>query len=590
MSEAKSVGTVQKLLLFAKDCRYRMVLSVVLAIIGVLCGLLPYFSVARLIADFYYGSVTFSSVVMWSVLAIVGYTLKITLTTVSSMKSHEAAFTIMKNIREQLALKMEKVPMGVMIDTPTGTLKALVVDIVEKLEKPLAHILPEMTSNILAPLSILITLFILDWRMGLATLVTVPLGLFIMSLQMIGYKEKSERYVQASNRLNDAVMEYVNGIEVIKAFNQSAASYQKFSDAARFFRDSTLEWWRGCWIFSSVGYSVISSTLLVNLPCGAYWFMTGSLEFSTFVVCIILALGIAGPIMAASQFMEDFALVYQSIEQVSNFLAQEEMNRPQREVIIDSSQFVFQHVSFGYKKEKEILHDIHLETVPNGVTAIVGPSGSGKSTLAKLMAGFWAPTSGKLLFGGKDIEEIPVSQFMSHITYVAQDNFLFDKTIMDNIRIGNPEATDEEVYEVAKAANCHDFIMKLEKGYDTMAGNAGNKLSGGERQRITIARAMLKKADVIILDEATAYADIENEAIIQRAINKLIVGKTLIVIAHRLSTIKNADKIVVMNEGNIVAEGKQEALLASCPLYKRMWENHIEAMDTAIAVEEHSYA
>ena len=287
------------------------------------------------------------------------------------------------------------------------------------MEKPLAHILPEMISNIFAPLAILIVLFILDWRMALATIATVPVGFIIFMGQMIGYKEKSERYIRAGNEMNNAIVEYVNGIEVIKAFNQSASSYGKFTHTVQFFRDSTLDWWRGCWLFSSIGYTVISSTLLFALPLGAYWFKTGSMDFSIFITCVILCLGIAGPIMAAIQFIDDFAVIYQSVDQVTSFLDQEEMIRPTEPVKLSGVDFEFRNVCFGYN-ETEVLHDINLRIVPHGVTAIVGPSGSGKSTLAKLMAGFWNVTSGEIIFGGQDIKNIPFAQLMENVSYVAQ--------------------------------------------------------------------------------------------------------------------------------------------------------------------------
>ena len=585
MNQKNTAGTAKKLLLFAGNCKGKLTGSVVLAIIGVMFGMLPYFCVAKITADFFYGGQTLESIFVWSILAVVGFLLKMIFTTWSSMKSHEAAFTVLKNIREKLTRKMERVPMGVMVDTPTGTLKALVVDTVDKLEKPLAHILPEMISNILAPVAIVIMLFAMDWRMGLAALATIPVGLLILMGQMIGYKEKSARYIQAGNEMNNAIVEYVNGIEVIKAFNQSASSYGKFTNAVRFFRDSTLSWWKGCWVFSSIGYTVIASTLLFSLPLGALWFRAGSLTFSTFITCVILSLGIAGPIMAATQFVDDFAVIYQSVDQITGFLDQKEMERPTQNVALTNSQFVFENVSFGYNSI-EVLHNVSVETVPHGVTAIVGPSGGGKSTLAKLMAGFWDATSGQILFGGVPITKIPFAQLMEHISYVAQDNFLFNISLKENIRMGRPSATDEEVYAAAKAANCHDFIIKLENAYDAKAGDAGGKLSGGERQRITIARAILKQSDVVILDEATAYADPESESVVQAAINKLIAGKTLIVIAHRLSTIKNADKIVVIEKGAVAAEGTQTELLESCPLYQRMWKDHITAMDGSVVDQE----
>lgn len=574
----QSAKAMQRFMKFAGECKGKLTASVLLAILGVLCGMAPYFSVAEITAAFYSKTQTLEFIFLWGGIAITGFILKMFFATVSTMKSHEAAFSIMKNIRFALVKKMERVPMGVMLDTPSGTLKTLVVDVVDKMEKPLAHILPEMISNILVPVFMLIMLFVLDGRMALATLATIPIGFVVFMGQMIGYQEKSARYAKANDDMNNAIVEYVTGIEVIKAFNQSASSYGKYTKAVTYFRDTTIAWWKGCWFFSSIGNTIISSTLLISLPYGAFLFMNGKVDFSTFITCIVLSLGIAGPIMAASQYVENFALVSQSMEQLDAFMSLPELHRPTEEVKLVNSQFCFKNVSFAYDK-KEVLHGIHLETVPNGITAIVGPSGGGKSTLAKLMAGFWDISSGILTFGGRPVSEIPVSQLMNEISYVAQDNFLFDKTIMENIRMGCPGATDEEVKEAAKAAGCHEFIEALENGYQTMAGEAGGKLSGGERQRITIARAMMKKASVVILDEATAYADPENEAIVQKAIQKLVKGKTLIVIAHRLSTIKNADKIVVVENGQVVAEGKQEELLDACPLYARMWNDHIAAME-----------
>lgn len=576
----QSASAMQRFMKFASKCKGKLTASVLLATVGVLCGMAPYISVAKITAAFYNKSQTLELIFLWGGIAIAGLILKMFFTTVSSMKSHEAAFTIMKSIRSSLIKKMERVPMGVMVDTPSGTLKTLVVDVVDKMEKPLAHILPEMISNILVPVFMLILLILLDYRMALATLATIPVGFIIFMGQMIGYREKSARYAKANDEMNNAIVEYVTGIEVIKAFNQSASSYGKYTKAVTDFKNATIDWWKGCWFFSSIGNTIISSTLLVTLPYGAFLFMDGKIDFSTFITCIILSLGIAGPIMAASQYVENFALVSQSMEQIDAFMELPELQRPSGEVKLTNSQFSFKNVSFAYG-EKEVLHGINLDTVPNGVTAIVGPSGGGKSTLAKLMAGFWDISSGTLSFGGKLISEISIPQLMNEISYVAQDNFLFNKTIMENIRMGRPDATDEEVVEAAKAAGCHDFIEALEHGYQTMAGDAGGKLSGGERQRITIARAMMKNASVVILDEATAYADPENEAIVQKAINKLVQGKTLIVIAHRLSTIKNADKIVVMESGRVLAEGKQQELLDTCPLYARMWHDHIAATEVA---------
>ncbi|MCT4620088.1 MAG: ABC transporter ATP-binding protein/permease [Marinisporobacter sp.] len=572
--EKKKNNSLAELLKFAGSSRGKVKVSIFLAVVGVLLGMLSYLSVARLSAGFFDHSIREQDILKWSLVAMVGFVGKVIFTTLSTMTSHEAAFTILKNIRSSLSEKMTKVPLGVMVESSTGELKTLVVDTVEKLEKPLAHILPEMTSNVLGPIAIIIVLFVLDWRMALAGIATIPLGFIIMMGQMIGYKENSVKYMKAGSDMNEALIEYVNGIEVIKAFNQSGSSYEKFTKTVEYFRDFTLSWWRRCWGFSAAGYALIPSTLLVSLPVGSTLFMKGNIEFDTFITCIILSMGIAGPILAAFHFIEDFAVVYQSIEQVNKFLDTPELERPNKEVVFNKEAFRLDGVSFGYG-DKKVLHDVSLSTIPQGVTAIVGPSGGGKSTIMKLMAGFWDVDKGTVLYGNEDIRKIPTNQLMKEISYVSQDNFLFDCSIRENIRIGNPKSTDEEIISAAKKACCHDFIMKLSQDYDTKVGDAGGKLSGGERQRITLARAILKNSNVILLDEATAFADPENEDLIQEALSRLIKGKTLIVIAHRLTTIQKADQIVVVEDGRIVDKGTQSELLKHCDLYRNMWNKHI---------------
>ena len=301
--------------------------------------------------------------------------------------------------------------------------------------------------------------------------------------------------------------------------------------------------------------------------------MEGGLSLPVFLVALVVPLGFIAPLMKVSEAMEQVSMIKGNLEQVTAFLKTPELVRPTKSAELGSKGFQFEDVRFAYN-EAEVLHGISFQTQPGTMTAIVGPSGSGKSTIAKLMAGFWDATGGTVSFGGQDIQNIPFDQLMGEISYVAQDNFLFDRSIRENIRMGDPGATDAEVEAAARAANCHDFIMNLEQGYDTLAGDAGDRLSGGERQRITIARAMLKKASVIILDEATAFADPESEAQIQQAISRLVRGKTLIVVAHRLNTIQNADQILVIDLGRLAAGGRQEELLNTCPLYRTMWEQY----------------
>lgn len=586
----KEPGAIRQLFAFVGKSNSKMRISILLAVLGEMFGIVPFLMVALLADELYRGTATIQRVLFFCGIAAVCQLIKMLLTWRSSLMSHKISFTILKNIREAITDRMAKVPMGVMLETPTGAFKNLIVDNVAKLEDSMAHFMPELPSNIAAPLCSILLIFILDWRMGLASLITIPLGILFFAAMMRGYGPRMENYMRSANDMNSSLVEYVNGIQVIKAFNRSASSYGKYSKSVNYFHDSTMEWWSQCWFWNAAARAVLPSTLLGTLPVGAWLYMEGTLSLPVFLISLVVPLGFVAPLMKVSEAMEQVSMIKGNLEQVTAFLKTPELVRPSEPVSLGERTYQFEDVHFGYK-ETEVLHGISFQTRPGTMTAIVGPSGSGKSTIAKLMAGFWDVTSGSVRFGGQDIRQIPFEQLMGEISYVAQDNFLFDKSIRENIRMGNPAATDEEVEAAAKAANCHDFIMQLEQGYDTLAGDAGDRLSGGERQRITIARAMLKPASVVILDEATAYADPENEALIQQAISKLVAGKTLIVVAHRLNTIRNADQILVVANGNIAGRGTQEELLRECPIYQKMWQDYagtIEEADMKGGVENHA--
>ena len=586
----KEPGAIRQLFAFVGESNSKMRISIFLAVLGEMFGIVPFLMVALLADELYRGTATIQRVLFFCGIAAICQLVKMLLTWRSSLMSHKISFTILKNIREAITDRMAKVPMGIMLETPTGAFKNLIVDNVAKLEDSMAHFMPELPSNIAAPLCSILLIFILDWRMGLASLITIPLGILFFAAMMRGYGPRMENYMRSANDMNSSLVEYVNGIQVIKAFNRSASSYGKYSKSVNYFHDSTMEWWSQCWFWNAAARAVLPSTLLGTLPVGAWLYMEGTLSLPVFLISLVVPLGFVAPLMKVSEAMEQVSMIKGNLEQVTAFLKTPELVRPSEPVSLGERTYQFEDVHFGYK-ETEVLHGISFQTRPGTMTAIVGPSGSGKSTIAKLMAGFWDVTSGSVRFGGQDIRQIPFEQLMGEISYVAQDNFLFDKSIRENIRMGNPAATDEEVEAAAKAANCHDFIMQLEQEYDTLAGDAGDRLSGGERQRITIARAMLKPASVVILDEATAYADPENEALIQQAISKLVAGKTLIVVAHRLNTIRNADQILVVANGNIAGRGTQEELLRECPIYQKMWQDYagtIEEADMKGGVENHA--
>lgn len=574
----KQSNVVSSLLRYAGNKKSDLYKSIFWAIIGELFGMVPFIAIAKLIEKIYLYEATFKTVIYITLIALLGQILKGTFTLYSTVISHKATYHILKNIRSNIAEKMLSVPMGVMIDTPIGTFKNIMVDTVSKLEDSMAHFMPEITSSVISPAFFLILIFVLDYRMGFASLLTIPLGMLGYIGMMKDYQIRSKTYAKAQNDMNSTLVEYVNGIEVIKAFNQSTASYEKFSNAIDFFHNSTLSWWKQSWFWSAFIQAVTPSTLLGTLPVGAYLYMNGQITLSNFIVCIILPISFIAHFIKVGKYSEQFNMVKASLGMIELFLLKDELIRPKEKVTFDNTLYRFENVSFAYDTEL-VVKNISFELKPNTVTALVGCSGSGKSTIAKLMAGFWDPTKGHIFYGGKKISEIPFEQLTGEISYVAQDTFLFNTSIKENIKIGKPNASDEEIIEAAKAASCHNFIMELKDGYDTKVGDGGGELSGGERQRITIARAILKQSKVIILDEATAFADPENEYLIQTAINNLIKGKTLIVVAHRLSTITHADTILVMKNGEIVESGIHDELLNQHGVYTSLWNKYVGGVD-----------
>ena len=566
---------------WAGQKRSAYVWSVVFAAGSVIFKVIPYFMIADVVKMFLDGNREFKAYLVKAVWIALSFILAELLHSISTALSHKATFTVLANIRKTCCEKLARVPLGYVKDTSSGTFKNILVERIDSIETTLAHIVPEFTSNLLAPVIILIYFFLTDWRLALWSLVPVVVGFLSYFGMMLDYKPSFERTVQTTKDLNDAAVEYIDGIEVIKAFGKTESSYAKFTKAAMAYADSFISWMKRCSIFHALMMVVTPYTLLTVLPFGAHYVANGTLAISDFVICIILSLGIVGPLITVGSYTDDLGKIGVIVGEVAGILEQPELERPEKsERVPKDNSVTLEKVRFGYH-DKEILHGVTMELKAGTVNAIVGPSGSGKSTIAKLIASLWDVNSGSIKIGGTDIKQLSLTDFNRKIAYVAQDNYLFNESVRENIRQGNPNATDEQVIEVTKKSGCYDFIMQLENGFDTIVGGAGGHLSGGERQRISIARAMLKDAPIVILDEATAYTDPENEAILQNSIAKLVAGKTLIVIAHRLSTVKDSDQIFVINEGNVAAHGTHEELLASCPLYKEMWNAHISVKDTA---------
>lgn len=571
-----------RLMTFIRPHRSGFALSVVLAIISVASGLVPYFAVAEIVNLLISGEMDFSVYLQWGLIGLIAYFARSIFHGLSTRCSHEATFRVLSEMRRTIAEKLTRVPMGYLTATPSGRLKTTMVERIEQMEVPLAHIIPEMTANLLVPVALVVYLFVLDWRMALASLATIPLGMLCYMAQMKEYPKKYAAVMQANKHMNATTVEYVGGIEVIKAFNQSAASYEKFTDAVRQNTWLMLEWMKSTQGYSALMMTLWPAVLIAVLPVGCLLYQNGSLSASDFITIAILSLGIIGPLVAAIFLTDDFSKIATITGEIAAVLEEPELDRPKAQKKLEGHDISLRDVHFAYK-DVQVLNGVSLDIKAGMRTALVGPSGSGKSTIAKLIASYWDVSSGRITIGGIDVKTLPPEQVMDLIGYVSQDNFLFNVSVRENIRMGRPEATDEDVEAVAKAAGCHDFIMSLTHGYDTIVGGAGGHLSGGERQRVAIARAMMKNAPIVILDEATSYTDPENEAILQESVGRLTRGKTLIVIAHRLSTITEADQIAVVDDGRIVAVGKHAELLQRCPLYAQMWAAHTRSRGVACA-------
>ena len=582
-----------------------IIFSVVVAIIGVACSIVPYFAVASIVTQLINGATDYRIFLPYAGLIFAGFAGAIIGHSISTIGSHNLAFSIIEDTRKRVVEKLSRLSMGTIEEKSSGKWSQFVVETVDKMEKPIAHVIPEVLANVIIPIVIVVIIFILNWKIGLANLVTLPLGMLFSMLMMKDYEAKSKRYIEASKKMNAAAVEYIQGIKVIKAFNKSASSYDKFQKAVEDNRDSMLDWYLSVCFAMTAAMEVLPSTLLVVLPVGLYLFMTGGITTPVLIMCVLLSYASYKPLLKAMTYMDTMANVRVVFGEIQSVLDLPELVRQDTALAPHGYDVRFENVVFGYggalcetagtaaqdtaagnavngaaaKDSTKVFDGLNFIAKEGELTAIVGSSGSGKSTIAKLLAGFWNIDSGHITIGGADIGSMSLERNMQLVTYVSQENFLFNKTIRENLKMAKEDATDAEIEAACTKASIHDFIKSLPDGYDTNAGNAGSKFSGGERQRLTIARALLKDSPIVVLDEATAYSDPENEAVIQQSIDNLVKNKTVIMIAHRLSTIVNADKIIVLDKGKIAAEGTHTELLQRSPLYQKMWQSHISSRD-----------
>lgn len=498
--------------------------------------------------------------------------------------SHKAAYSTLLRLRTSLQKRFEAVPLGFIQDKGTGTIKKLFVDDVDSLEVLLAHSLPEGIANLMIPIAIYVAMFFIDWKLALLSLASIPISFAAMMIMYSVGMKKMGPYYMAGQKMNNTIIEYINGMEVVKVFNKDAESYERFRKDISDYRDYTLEWYKAAWPWMAIYSSLLPCTIILTLPLGAWFVLCGFSTLPDLILVLCLSLSIGIPLLKSLSFLPTMPQLNYKIAALEQVLETAPLQQTDAVFHGKNYDICFDHITFGYEKSQpgpdgqpmvtmdEVIHDISFTAKAGQKTALVGESSSGKSTLAKLLIHYYDPQQGSISIGGQKITEMSLEALNSQVSYVAQDQYLFNTSILENIRIGRPDATDEEVLEAAKKAQCMEFLEKLPQGIHSMAGDAGKMLSGGQRQRISLARAILKNAPIIVLDEATAYADPENEEKMEAAIAELVKGKTLFVIAHKLPAIMNADQICVIEHGKLAATGTHAELLAICEEYKKLWK------------------
>lgn len=577
----------KKALAYTGKYRKTTYAAIAFMIVGVAMTVVPYFVVYQLILPLLGYGDTLSVGGITLRIAIVGLcgVLYAVLYVHGLSLSHVSAYHTLKNLRISLQTKLESQPLGTIQSKGVGEIKKIFIDDIETIELLLAHAIPEGLSNFAVPAIVYLSMFFVDWKLALLSLCSLPAGILTMGFMYKSGKSKMDSYYGATKRMNSTIIEYINGMEVVKMFNRDGESYKRFEKDVYSYRDFTLDWYRVCRPWMALYNSILPCIAVLTLPLGCWFVLKGYSTLPDLILVLCMSFGIGTPLLRALSFMGNIPQLNYKIENLEKAMNEKPLQQSGEPFSGTDHTVSFENVTFAYDK-KEVIHDISLTAEEGRLTALVGESGSGKSTLAKLLVHFYDVTGGGVKIGGQDIRNMSVEALNNEISYVSQEQFLFNISLMDNIRLGKPSASDDEVIAAAERAQCGEFLQKLEKGIRTMAGDGGKQLSGGERQRISLARAILKDAPIIVLDEATAFMDPENEEKMNGAIAQVIRNKTVIVIAHRLYTIANADKICVLNDGNLAGCGTHEELLESCEDYRRLWQNAGDAEKWTVASEE----
>jgi ATP-binding cassette subfamily B protein len=545
--------------------------------VGIIASIAPYFCLYQIIAPITRKEHIDMSFILARVAAVFVCEVIYAISYVKGLAySHISAYNTLKNLRISLQGKLEKQSLGNIHNLGTGRIKKIFTDDIDQIELLLAHAIPEGIANIAVPVLIIVIMFIVNWRLGLLSLVPLVVGMLAMGMMMKAGFSQMNAYYESAAKMNNTIIEYVNGMEVVKVFNKDGDSYKRFGDVVRNYRDFTIAWYKVCWPWMAAYSSILPCIALLILPIGSLMVLAGTVTLDKLILVLCMSFAVGPSFLKALGFAGKIPSLDYKITELENLLEHPPLKEGSNGFAGNNLDVSFEDVRFAYE-DKEVLHGVNLKLKQGTTTAIVGESGSGKSTLAKLLVHYYDLNSGRITIGGQDITDMSLEALNDQVSYVAQEQFLFNTTLYENILIGNPKASREQVLDAAKRAQCNEFLERLPEGINTKAGDGGKQLSGGERQRISLARAILKDAPIIVLDEATAFMDPENEEKLNAALDEIVKDKTVLVIAHRLSTVKNADSICVMRDGECIANDTHENLLATCEDYKNFWNLSISS-------------